>query len=453
MKPLWLKAEKARSRLLTASIITVAALLLLAGIGHRILEYYESLSDKDRLAALSLVMSGVPSEALPVTLLEVDDATRIAWNSRQATPHAALALLIEESWRKGASLILVDFDLTGGTDGKPADPAMAKTLRDYPPGASPLLLVRKIGFTRGDAGAAETVLAARVSATSYDELVRGKSNVYWITALNDIESDRAVRQLRLWQTVCDGASGTAFPSAALVTAARLYPDNIRIADLARFLEDRVAEECGARAVDRSPWPPVRDRAVSVPFVFAGTEKSPGLFRIQSGDRIAVAFRRISAGQLVTHADGVAATVAEIDRDPFLGRAVILGATYSDSGDFYETPFGTMPGSIILANSIMQAKKIVETPPVSPWIRNVIAMLLFLIYAVIARHFVGSIAVVLMGLLSLAAIFVLSRIYGFDTALAIITVSLPGFALFKLVDSLAHIALNVPKNGWRAVLKT
>jgi len=29
---------------------------------------------------------------------------------------------------------------------------------------------------------------------------------------------------------------------------------------------------------------------------------------------------------------------------------------------------------------------------------------------------------------------------------------PGFALFKLIDSFVFIAMNVPKQGWRAILK-
>ena len=35
---------------------------------------------------------------------------------------------------------------------------------------------------------------------------------------------------------------------------------------------------------------------------------------------------------------------------------------------------------------------------------------------------------------------------------VIAVAVPGFALFKLMDSLIFIASNVPKQGWRAILK-
>jgi CHASE2 domain-containing sensor protein len=91
--------------------------------------------------------------------------------------------------------------------------------------------------------------------------------------------------------------------------------------------------------------------------------------------------------------------------------VILGATHSASGDFYETPLGTMPGAVILANSIVQARALVETPPVAAWARNVLAMALFLLFAYIARKFYGAPAVVLIGAISLAALFAISRLFG------------------------------------------
>jgi len=155
---------------------------------------------------------------------------------------------------------------------------------------------------------------------------------------------------------------------------------------------------------------------------------------------------------VTYENGIAATAGEIDRDPFAGRVVLLGASHAASGDFYETPLGTMPGVLILANSIVQAKALVETPPVPVWTRNTLAMALFLLFAFIARKFYGAPAVVLIGLISLAALFAISRIFGFAAGVNVIAVAVPGFALFKLVDAVVHIVLSWRELGWRALLK-
>ncbi len=431
------KDEAPRRHLLTSFIVGLAALILLGGFGQRIIEVFESLNDADRLAALSLVMGGVPEDALPVTLLDVDDATRAAWGAGPVTPRAALAVLIGEARRNGAAAILVDFDLTSEIAGAPPDAALAALLQSYPADAPALLLVRKIGFTRDS----DSIRAAEASPTPYDGAVAGKANIHWIATLNDISADRAVRKIRLWQSVCDGAAGTAYPSAALAAAALLFSSARHGEDLASFLAARVAVECGQANLPPAAWPPAAEQAAAIPYVITGNSRAPFLFR------------RIGAGQLVTYENGVAAKAGEIDRDPFAGRVVLLGATHSASGDFYETPLGTMPGVIILANSIVQAKAIVETPPVPAWMRNALAMALFLLFAFVARSFYGAPAVVLIGLIALAALFAISRIFGFAAGVNVIAVAVPGFALFKLVDSIVHIAMGWPKHGWRALLKS
>lgn len=434
----------ARRRVETVIMTAVVALAMLTGIGQRIVDSYSNFGSANHLAALSLIMSGVPESALPVTFLDVDDSTRTAWGATGVTPHAALAALVQQAADNGAAAILVDFDLTQETDEH-----LAALLRNYPVEAPDLMLVRNIRFARGTASDENPLQAAAAKTTAYDGEVTGKTNIHWVTTLNDIGKDRAVRRIKLWQTVCDGASGIAYPSAALVTAA--LPNHK--ADLATFLGNRVAAECGVTTVAAAGWPPVRDAVAQLPFVFADTKETTSLFRIRVNGRDTVALRRISAGMLVSHANGLAQAAGEIDRDPFEARAVILGASYADNDDVYETPFGSMPGALVLANSVIQARNIVETEPASPWLKNVLAMLLFLALAFIARTFNGAVAVLFLGIVALAALFVISRAFGFASGIDVITVAVPGFALFKLIDSAIFIAMNVPKQGWRAILKS
>lgn len=441
------EGETARHRVETAVITAIVALAMLTGIGQRVVDSNSNLGDAGHLAALSLIMSGVPAGAMPVTFLDVDDKTRVAWGATGATPHVALAALVKQAAGGAAAAILVDFDLTQASDG-----ALAALLRDYPADAPELMLVRNIRFTRGTAAGENLLQAASATATAYDGEAAGKPNIRWVTTLNDIGKDRSVRRIKLWQTVCNGAAGTAYPSAALVMAAHLEKGRSREADLGAFLESRVAIECGHEPAPVLAWPPVRDAVAQLPYVFADSAETPALFRIRVDGHDTVALRRISAGLLVKYENGVAQAAGDIDRDPFEGRAVIVGASYTDNGDIYETPFGSMPGALVLANSVVQARNIVETEPASPFARNVLAMALFLALAFIARTFNGAAAIVILGIAALAALFIVSRWLGFATGIDVVAVAVPGFALFKLMDSLIFIASNVPKQGWRAILK-
>ena len=271
-----------------------------------------------------------------------------------------------------------------------------------------------------------------------------------MTTLNGIGKDRQVRRIRLWQSVWEGAGGTTYPSPALAVAAAVGSQHT--ADLDSFLVTRVAVECGHAGITFPSWPPVRQEAVQFPYVFGDRSDAPALFRIDMGGRSPIAFRRIAAGQLFTFTNKVAAPAGDIDADPFRDRVIVVGASCADSGDVYETPLGSMPGTLVIANSIVQAKAVADTAPASPLVKNILAMLLFLLLAFVARTFIGAAAFIILGLVTLLALFAISRTLGFAAGIDVIAVAVPGFAFFKLIDSMVFIGMNVPKLGWRAILK-
>ena len=273
-----------------------------------------------------------------------------------------------------------------------------------------------------------------------------------MTTLNDIGSDRVVRRIKMWQSVCDGASGSAYPSAALVTAGHFGRNEKPAAALDQFLASRVTIECGAGHPPALPWPRVQQQSAQLPYVFTADPSARALLRISTAKGPAVALRRISAGRLVSFTNGTAQPAGEIDRDPFEGRVVIIGASYTESTDVHETPLGTMPGSMILANSIVQAERLTNVEPASPMLRNVMALLVFLIFAAFARYLIGIAAILGIGLLSVGVLFVLSRLYGVETGFEVVAAAITGFSLFKLIDSMAQLASEIPKRRWRAIFK-
>lgn len=442
-----------KNRTLSLVITVIAAAFMLSGLGSAIMDTHDSFTQTDRLAAISQIISGVPDNAVPVTLLDVDDATRQSWKSIGVTPHPALAELVSTAARGGAKGILLDFDLALDTPSTPADEQLFTVIRDYPAGAPVLMLVRRIGFTKS-AKVDDTGLVASALATPYDAAVQGKANVIWVTTLNEIGADRAVRQIRLWQTVCEGAVGHAYPSPALVTAALLAGDTPKADALKAFLDNRVAADCGDQAVKDGAWPPMKQQLAQLPYVFGNDATSPARLRITApGGGETVALRRISAGKLVKYDGGKAAPAGEIDSDPFKDRVAVIGASYTESTDVHETPLGTMPGSVILANSIVQAERLSDTVPASAWTRNLFAFELFLIFAVCARYFVGLVALIGIGVSSVAALVIISRLFGYDSGVDVVGAAITGFALFKLFEALANMALNIRKSGWRVILKS
>ncbi len=57
-------SDATRGRLVTTIILAIGSLLLLLGAGQRLVDAYERFKSADYITAVSLVMAGVPRDAL-----------------------------------------------------------------------------------------------------------------------------------------------------------------------------------------------------------------------------------------------------------------------------------------------------------------------------------------------------------------------------------------------------
>lgn len=430
----------------------LVAILTLLGVGKGLLEAYESLSSTDKLIKMSTLLSGAERRAIPVTLIEVDDETRTRWGNPVITPHKAIAMMVRAAREGGARVIVVDLDLSGDSEGQPPTPELYNEIAHYPPDAPPLYIVRAIRF-RGASqpGENQTFFADSYRKTPYDSLVEGRQNVSWISALPSFGGDRVVRKVRFWQTVCDGAAGEAFPSAALAVAAALENQG---AALKSFLDRQIAAECGGGGgADAGTWPPHRRLEASIPFAFSDSAKMPALNVTGLDGKPTALLRRIGAWSLVGVSGDTIEAAGEIDSGVFQGRAILIGVTHADSRDVYATPLGSMPGVTIIANTVALAKVIAGTPAASPLVKNLLGIAFFLIVAFIGIRFQAAPAVILIGLAGFGTLFAVSRWFGFATSVEVIALGLTIFALYKVADSIVGIVVDWRSGrGWRAIFK-
>ncbi len=430
----------------------LVAILTILGVGKGMLEAYESLSSTDKLIKMSTLFTGAEKRAVPVTLIEVDDETRTRWGNPVITPHKAIAELVRAAREGGSRAIVVDFDLSGDTEGQPPTPELYNELAHYPPDAPPLYIVRAIRFKGASLpGEGQTFLADSYRKTPYDNVVADKPNVTWVSALPSFGGDRVVRKVRFWQTVCDGATGEAFPSAALAVSAALENQG---AALKSFLDQQIAAECGGRpALDDGGWPQHRRLEASIPFAFSDTAKSSTLNATDLNGKPTALLRRIGAWSLVRVSGDAVEATGEVDTSIFRDRAVLIGVTHADSRDVYATPLGSMPGVTIIANTVALAKVMSDTPAASPLVKNLLGIAFFLIVAFIGVRFQAAPAVVLIGIVGFSTLFMVSRWFGFATSVEVIALGLTVFALYKIADSIVGIIVDWRSGrGWRAILK-
>ena len=304
---------------------------------------------------------------------------------------------------KAAPVSSHHLDLSSDIAGQaPIDPELYNELAHYPEAGPPLYVVRAIRFRdTGHGEAGETFVAESYRKTPYDPVLKDRTNLTWISALPSFGSDRVVRKIRFWQTVCEGAKGKAFPSAALAVTAALENQG---AALKAFLDERIAEECGGSKPMASAWPRQRRLDASLPFAFTDSATAPTFNATGLDGKPTALLRRIGAWSFVRVANGQIEAAGDVDPGIFRDRAVLIGVTHADSRDIYATPLGSMPGVVILANSVALAKVITGTPEASTFVKNLLAITFFLIVAFLGIKLQAAPAMCLSVLWALALCF-------------------------------------------------
>jgi len=434
-----------------ATAILVALLTLLGG-GKSITAAYKSFTETDRIIEISAALSGAAKNSVPVTLIKVDDETMLRWGGPPITPHAALARLIEAAEKGGASAIVVDIDLAPENAAQPADPTLMSVIAGARTAVLPLMFVRSFRAGSLDADQPERGPTI-VNPTPYDDVLAQSGNAMWVSVLTPLSADRIVRRFRLWQTVCDGAQGVSYPSPALVVAATLDAAGDRSGDLRKFLAAQVDRRCKRMGAEPVSWPHRTSSDVAIQYMFnADTEEATAKTLAYRGANVAV-FKQIPAWALVSFDGNTATAVGEIDPQAFQDRVVVIGVTHANSHDVYATPLGTQPGVVILANTVAAASVMADMPEASPLTEIVIAVLIFAVLAFISHYFHLAPAALMAGFITLAAVLVLSRLFGFEAAVRVVAVTIALFVLHEFLGSLAGIIYDwAHGKGWRSMLK-
>jgi CHASE2 domain len=443
----WLAAnhEARRYALVAAAGLCIMLFTIFAG-GKQLKDAYEDMTSPDQLVKLSTFFSGAGSSAFPVTLIAIDDETRAAWGAPQATPQAALAVLVRQAREAKAKAILLDIDLSPEYPVAKADLALLSELAKYPPDAPLLMIVRAVRFRAGK-GSFE---AEALKASPYDAVVASKPNIVWTAAIPEFANDRVVRKIRLWQTVCDGASGAAFAAPALHVAAL---EGNRGEALRMFLADEAAAECGNVARTHQGWPARKEAGARIPFVVWGDADTIGADFIATPGGDALLIQKASAFRLARFDGSRAEPVGAVATALFEGRVAVIGVTHAESRDVHATPLGTMPGAVILANTLAMAGTIADTPERSYAEKLAFIVPIFAVLGLLGIRLQVAAATIIVGSIALVLLVILSRLLGFAAAAEIMAYALVMYGLLKLSDSLLTIIHDWRKGvGWRAIFK-
>ncbi|MBI3456086.1 MAG: adenylate/guanylate cyclase domain-containing protein [Candidatus Rokubacteria bacterium] len=305
----WWQAR--RGRLVRLWGVGLAASLLVTGASA--LGYLESLQARTLDLLQRLGGQRFPSE---VVIVAIDDAAFESLGGRQPIPRDYLARLVRALRRSGAAVVGLDVALTAATDAA-SDGALARAILDFgQDGVSRVVLVEPPppSGPLGDAAFVRAVL-------------RGSDRV-------PVDPDGVIRRAAF--LVPQGA-GSAVPALSLAVLARLAEGDSRRLEAARHPSGSLValpvwQGDGAWGTTAGGPVPVRPGELWR-IAFVGPQKS---------------VLTISSDAVAPLSDD-ASPVAE--DNPLRGRVVLVGATFQESRDFFQTPHGPLPGVEVHANLV------------------------------------------------------------------------------------------------------
>ena len=291
---------------------------------------------------------------IPVTIVDIDEATNQGWGSLAITPRDKLARILEVVTAAGPTAVVVDIDLSWGNDARAAEDDGQRVLRkflEHYAGPAPLIFPKRLDPS------AEGM--RRMAASPFDAVFETNSRLAWAHASFETDAGGAVRDWQDWLDVCTSAGVEWLPSVPTRLAAVV--------------------ESLPQGMDR----PVAMTAQGSNCVAADGENDREPKRLFIGPRLTGKSRAAPTAdaQSVSASLVLDPQVSRNDARLFGGRVVFIGATHASAGDFWLTPSGVLPGVELLANTVRFAPLQVETRGGTAQLAyRLAALLLFAIYA-------------------------------------------------------------------------
>jgi len=361
---------------------------------------------------------GVPrmatSQLPPMTFIDIDERSYRHWGEPLTVPRDKLLSLIRYAVEGGASIIMVDVELSRLIS--PDDQALSAYLSGFHLASSAppeILLARGLRYPLKGGSLFEQ------RPSFLDSVVLSNPHLHWAAPLYSLDDDGVIRHWRLWESTCytEPVKGVrqvlALPSFQLL-AATLLAGHEAASTLSTTLQAYLPASCdpvsdwkaheegalvsvgnlrfharqehlGQRILYGLPWH--LKAAESYPIRQGWSESNHPVFTIKPAVTIT------EVAQLEAHSD-------------LQGQVVVIGASYADSRDIYATPLSAMPGSMVIANSFFSFSYKGELEEY-PWLKWLTEIVLIVLVAKVFAHLPGLAAKLVASALTLVLLLPIS----------------------------------------------
>lgn len=390
------------------SSVVVTLLFWVASNWSGLPERWKSLDDwsQDIVMALNVNRDAPRNQTLPLKqFYDINDAAFRAWGNPVILPRDKVLALIQRAEQAGASVILVDIDLSRPSamttaqveQASDADRALGEYLQQLNESDDTdrpiVILPRSLRKPMQDGKVDESGVFELVPSF-FETYVTEQKRVFWGSVIYPLDEGGVIRRWRLAEAYCANGRLGILPSVELLAAkAGLTGGNN--ASKAAALEDLVrplrleelseAQACNELKIGGS----LGDLMAHHPDIRASLPSDVKISDTFGGPSISIdAFRRSSRIIFRIFPEAEDASKRQIEVLPALevlsqqevrldalGRTILIGASFKESRDLHRRPFYAklMSGTFIIANAVDTLEQFGEMRPaqLSPWLVGVV----------------------------------------------------------------------------------
>lgn len=279
-------------------------------------------------------------ESLPFTFIDINEDTYRTWGEPFYIPRDKLLRIIQYAVEGNAKAVVLNIELSGVSD---KDTDLLSYLRAYNKKLPPLFLLRSF-YPKSESTNQKSY---HIRPSILDDNFISTNNIYWVQPIFKLSAyDQVVRYWQLIAPGCLNNQSVLVPSFQLLIDAylgsgddlsivvnqleKLSPKTcVEIEEVAKSLRGEIYYTGKKIELSREAYERIGERIIyTLPWEFES--KSELFYR--------------PAHKITEAEKGLSYSAVK-------GRIVIIGASYNDSGELYETPLGEMPGALIILNAI------------------------------------------------------------------------------------------------------
>lgn len=305
-----------------------------------------------------MAMGASQNKPLPLSFIDIDEDTYRTWEEPFHIPRDKLLQLIQFAADGGAKAIIVDIELAKASNN---DVDLLAFLQQYNENLPPLFLLRnfypKSKFTNQQ--------DFQVRPSMLDKFVVA-NNIYWVQPMFKRSTyDQVVRYWHLLALGCLNDRPVVIPSFQLLLDAYLNASD-GLQTITNQLNELSPQSCAD--IEQA------ENSLSGELFYADKKiKLDREAHQRIGERIIYTLpwkKRTTDEFRYRPAYKITESNKPLSNSAVNNRIVVIGASFRDSRDLYQTPLGEMPGAMIILNAIKSLHlfgQITQPRPIVKWI--------------------------------------------------------------------------------------